>query len=97
VTARNDAAVTRVIAVIPEDAWQPILLGGQTFECVAKEASTGGFDVQAGGGEHGYRAVRVGDQQFDLGAAEDDTFGAGLDQADDGVAVGLPGLLSDHA
>jgi len=52
--------------------------------------------VQAGGGEDGHRAVGVGDQQFDLGAAEDDTFGAGLDQANDGVAVGLTGLFSDR-
>ncbi len=33
------------------------------------------------------------DQQLDLGAAEHDAFGAGLGQADDGVAVDLPGLL----
>jgi len=38
----------------------------------------GGLDVQTGGGEDGDRAVRVGDQQFDLGAAEHHTFGAGL-------------------
>ncbi len=56
----------------------------------------GGFDVQAGGREDRYRAVRLRDQQFDLSAAENNTFGAGLNQAHDGVAVGLPGLLADH-
>ena len=53
--------------------------------------------MQAGGWEDGYRAVGVGDQQLDLGAAEDDTFGAGLTQAQDDVAIGLPGLLTNHA
>jgi len=56
----------------------------------------GSFDVQAGGGEYGYRAVRVGDRQSDFGAAEHVTLGAGLNQAHDDVAIGLPGLLAEY-
>jgi hypothetical protein len=69
---------------------------GSDVRACAQRSVNGSFDVQAGGGEYGYRAVRVGDQQFDLGAAEHHTLGAGLNQAHDDVAIGLPGLLADH-
>ena len=74
---------------------KPILLRVRRSSRCDRGSVNGGFDVQAGGGEDGYRAVRVGDQQFDPVAAEHDTFGAGLYQTHDGVAVGLPGLLAD--
>lgn len=50
----------------------------------------GGRHVQRGGGEHRDGGVGLGDEQLDLGAAQDDALGASLDQAADDLPVSLP-------
>jgi hypothetical protein len=64
----------------------------------AGEGSVDGcLDVQPGGRENRDGAVRSADEQFDLGAAEDDPFGAGGDEPGDDLPVELPGFVADHA
>jgi len=61
-----------------DDLHKGMVLRASADPACGQGSMDGGLDVQTGGGEDGDRAVRVGDQQFDLGAAEHHTFGAGL-------------------
>ena len=56
----------------------------------------GRLRVNPGSREHFDGAVFLADQQFDLGAAEDDAFGAVPGEGGDDVPVSLPGVLAER-
>ena len=86
---RNTSRIIPVVALTPTSASaRPGTSGsrmrrrrrpgrGRPGHSVPQGKVHGGRHMQRGGGEDRYGAVLGGDQQLDLGAAEDDAFGAG--------------------
>lgn len=52
-----------------------------------------GLSVKACSGEYRYRAVRLADEQFDFGAAEDDALSAGVNETCDDLLVCSAGFV----